>query len=132
VRALTTELFSSSRAPGHVPGERDEASKPDLLVIQSLADQCNPFKPRRPVLRRDPSNQQVVLVLRSAHHLPPFDGADPSAFGLVVKTTVPFLEMALEDKVLAAQPRGDRKRGAFYRCDVRRLTGTVGHQRTTY
>ena len=79
----------------------DEASKPDLLVIQSLADQCNPFSHGVQFYNAIHQTNKWFLVLRSAHHLPPFDGADPSAFVLVVKTTVPFLEMALEDKVLA-------------------------------
>jgi len=36
------------------------------------------------------------LELQTAHHLPPFDGADKPALSVVVATTVSFLSMSLE------------------------------------
>ena len=74
----------------------DEASRPDLLMIHSLADQCNPF--RNGVQLYDAIHQanKWFLELQTAHHLPPFDGADKPAFELVVATTLNFLSMSLE------------------------------------
>ena len=83
----------------------DEASKPDLLVIQSLADQCNPFSHGVQFYNAIHQTNKWFLVLRSAHHLPPFDGADPSAFGLVVKTTVPLPRDGTRGQGSCAQPR---------------------------
>jgi hypothetical protein len=80
----------------------DEASRPDLLMIHSLADQCNPF--RNGVQLYDAIHQanKWFLELRTAHHLPPFDGVDRSAFALVVATTISFLSMSLEDATTTA------------------------------
>jgi len=74
----------------------DEASRPDLLVVHSLADTCDPI--RNDVLLYDTIHQpnKWFLELATAHHLPPFDGVDLAAFKLVVTVTVPFLQMALE------------------------------------
>ena len=74
----------------------DEASRPDLLMIHSLADQCNPF--RNGVQLYDAIHQmnKWFLELQTAHHLPPFDGADKPALSVVVATTVSFLSMSLE------------------------------------
>lgn len=73
----------------------NEVSRPSLLIIHSLADQCNPI--RNGVRFYDDVHQpnKWFLELRSAHHLPPFDGADPSAFRAVVATSIRFLQMSL-------------------------------------
>jgi hypothetical protein len=71
-----------------------EASHPNLLVIQSLADQCNHF--HNDVTLYDAIHQlnKWFLVLRTAHHLPPFDGDDAPAFRVVVATTDRFLQLS--------------------------------------
>ena len=73
-----------------------EASRPALLVIQSLADRCNPV--RNDVKLYDAIDQpnKWFLALRTAHHLPPFDGADASAFRVVAATSIRFLQMSLQ------------------------------------
>lgn len=72
-----------------------EASRPNLLVVHSLADQCNPI--RNGVKLYDAIHQpnKWFLELRTAHHLPPFDGADMSAFKVVVASSVRFLQISL-------------------------------------
>jgi hypothetical protein len=79
-----------------------EASRPDLLVVQSLADQCNPF--RYGVQLYDSIHQpnKWFLELKTAHHLPPFDGMDVSAFGVVAATTTRFLQMSLQSAAPSA------------------------------
>ncbi|MFZ1063642.1 MAG: hypothetical protein WAN30_09260 [Acidimicrobiales bacterium] len=76
----------------------DEASRPDLLVVHSLADTCDPI--RYDVQLYDTIHQanKWFLELQSAHHLPPFDGVDVAAFRLVVSVTIPFFQMALLDE----------------------------------
>jgi predicted dienelactone hydrolase len=73
-----------------------EASHPDLLDIHSLADQCNPI--RNGVKLYDDIDQpnKWFLALRTAHHLPPFDGDDVSAFNVVAATSIRFLQMSLQ------------------------------------
>ena len=73
-----------------------EASRPDLLVVQSRADQCNPMG--HGVLLYDAIHQpnKWFLELLTAHHLPPFDDTDAAAYGVVSATTVRFLQISLE------------------------------------
>ena len=73
-----------------------EASRPALLVVHSLTDQCNPI--RNGVRLYDDIHQpnKWFLELRTAHHLPPFDGADISAFRAVAATSIRFLQMSLQ------------------------------------
>jgi len=80
----------------------DEASRPNLLMIHSLADQCNPFRNGVQLYDAIRQSNKWFLELRTAHHLPPFDGLDRPAFALVVATTVSFLSMSLEDSTTAA------------------------------
>lgn len=73
-----------------------DASRPGLLVVSSLGDQCVPI---RNVLRLYDAIHQPnkwFLELRTAHHLPPFDGADASAFKVVAKTSIQFLQLSLQ------------------------------------
>ena len=72
----------------------DEASQPDLLVIQSLADTCNPFRYDVQLYRTISQSNKWFLELQSAHHLPPFDGSDNAAFKLVAATTISFLQVS--------------------------------------
>jgi len=74
----------------------NEISRPSLLIVHSLADQCNPI--RNGVKFYDDVHQpnKWFLELRSAHHLPPFDGADLSAFRAVAATSIRFLQMSLQ------------------------------------
>ncbi|HUZ41543.1 MAG TPA: hypothetical protein VMU68_09170 [Acidimicrobiales bacterium] len=73
-----------------------EASRPDLLVVQSRADQCNPMG--HGVLLYDAIHQpnKWFLELLTAHHLPPFDGVDTAAFAVVRTTTIRFLQISLQ------------------------------------
>ncbi len=73
-----------------------EASRPDLLVVQSLADQCNPMRFGVQLYDGIHQSNKWFLELQTAHHLPPFDGVDRSAFGVVTTTTIAFLRMSLE------------------------------------
>ncbi len=74
----------------------DEASHPPLLIIHSLVDRCNPI--RNDVKLYDDIHQtnKWFLALRSAHHLPPFDGDDLPAFTAVAAITIRFLQMSLQ------------------------------------
>jgi len=73
-----------------------EASRPDLLVVQSLADQCNPMRFGVQLYDGIHQSNKWFLELQTAHHLPPFDGVDAAAFGVVTSTTIRFLQMSLE------------------------------------
>ena len=78
----------------------DEASRPNLLVVHSLADTCDPIRNDVQLYNTMHQSNKWFLELQSAHHLPPFDGADAAAFKLVVAVSVPFLQMSLEGEVL--------------------------------
>jgi len=73
-----------------------EASRPDLLVVQSRADQCNPWRDGVQLYRIIHQSNKWFLELLTAHHLPPFDGRDAAAFDVVRTTTVRFLQMSLQ------------------------------------
>jgi hypothetical protein len=73
-----------------------EASRPDLLVVQSLVDQCNPFRDGVHLYDSIHQSNKWFLELQTAHHLPPFDGVDKSAFSVASATTIRFLQMSLE------------------------------------
>jgi hypothetical protein len=78
-----------------------EASRPNLLVVQSLADQCNPFRYGAQLYDSIHQPNKWFLELKTAHHLPPFDGVDVPAFGVVVAATVRFLQMSLQNAALS-------------------------------
>lgn len=73
-----------------------EASHPNLLVVHSRMDQCNPLS--NDVTLYDTIHQpnKWFLELQHAHHLPPFDGTDPVAFHVVAATTVRFFRESLQ------------------------------------
>ena len=73
-----------------------EAGRPDLLVVQSLLDQCNPFLDGLHLYDSIHQPNKWFLELQTAHHLPPFDGVDKSAFLVASRTTIRFLQIALE------------------------------------
>jgi pimeloyl-ACP methyl ester carboxylesterase len=74
-----------------------EATRPDLLVVQSRLDQCNPFRDGVQLYDNIHQSNKWFLQLQTAHHLPPFDGVDKSAFSVASSTTLRFLQMSLED-----------------------------------
>ena len=74
-----------------------QASHPDLLIVQSLADQCNPIRDDVKLYDAIHQSNKWFLELRNSHHLPPFDGVDVPAFRVVVATTERFLQLSLED-----------------------------------
>jgi hypothetical protein len=73
-----------------------EASRPNLLVVQSRADQCNPIRDGVQLYNAVHQPNKWFLELLAAHHLPPFDGSDAAAFGVVRATTIRFLEISLQ------------------------------------
>jgi hypothetical protein len=77
----------------------DEASRPDLLVVQSLADQCNPVRFGVQLYDGIRQPNKWFLELLTAHHLPPFDGADTPAFGVAAAVTIRFLQWSLQGDV---------------------------------
>lgn len=72
------------------------ASRPDLLVVQSRVDQCNPFRDGVHLYDNIHQPNKWFLELQTAHHLPPFDGVDQSAFSVASATTVRFLQISLD------------------------------------
>lgn len=72
------------------------ASRPSLLMIQSLADPCNPVRSAEKLYRAVRQSNKWFLALRSAHHLPPFDGVDQPAFTVVSATSIAFLRMSFD------------------------------------
>jgi predicted dienelactone hydrolase len=79
----------------------DEASRPDLLDIHSLADQCNPIRDGVKLYDAIDQPNKWFLALRTAHHLPAFDGADAPAFRVVAATSIQFLHMSLQSQTSA-------------------------------
>jgi len=79
----------------------DEASRPDLLVVHSLVDTCDPIRNDVQLYNTIHQSNKWFLALLTAHHLPPFDGVDVAAFKLVVAVTTAFLQTTLEDESLA-------------------------------
>jgi predicted dienelactone hydrolase len=72
-----------------------ETGRPSLLVIQSLADTCNPFVNSVKLYDRVHQSNKWFLELRIAHHLPPFNGTDRSDFRVVTTTSIGFLQVSL-------------------------------------
>jgi len=73
-----------------------EASDPALLVVQSAADQCNPIRDAVKLFDDIHQTNKWFLELRTAHHLPPFDGVDVPAFQVVASTSTRFFRMNLD------------------------------------
>jgi predicted dienelactone hydrolase len=69
---------------------------PSLLLVQSVADQCNVFHNGVQLYAAIHQASKWFLELRTAHHLPPFDGADVAAFDVVAHASIRFLQVALE------------------------------------
>jgi pimeloyl-ACP methyl ester carboxylesterase len=75
------------------------SSTPSLLVVQSAADRCNAPSGALTLYRAVHQRRKWFLELLTAHHLPPFDGADVRAFNLTVGVTTRFLHIALEGSI---------------------------------
>ncbi|MFI5035116.1 MAG: hypothetical protein ACHQFZ_02800 [Acidimicrobiales bacterium] len=73
-----------------------DVSRPNLLVVHSLNDQCNPFHYGVRLYDAIHQPNKWFLELQAAHHLPPFDGADGPAFRVVAATSIRFLHMSLQ------------------------------------
>jgi hypothetical protein len=73
-----------------------EASRPNLLVVQSRADQCNPVRRSVQLYNAIHQPNKWFLELLTAHHLPPFDGGDAAAFAVVRAATIRFLRFSLQ------------------------------------
>ncbi|HVB51745.1 MAG TPA: hypothetical protein VND89_08440 [Acidimicrobiales bacterium] len=91
------------RAVAILSGEEDtvdsyasEASDPALLVVQSAADQCNPIRVGVKLYDDIHQTNKWFLELRTAHHLPPFDGVNVPAFRVVASTSTRFFRMNLD------------------------------------
>jgi predicted dienelactone hydrolase len=87
-------ILSGARENGQ--SYASEASRPDLLDVQSLFDQCNPFREGAELYDSVHQSNKWFLELQRAHHLPPFDNVDRSAFAVVSSTTIRFLQLSLE------------------------------------
>jgi len=72
------------------------APDPALLLVQSAQDQCNRSANAVKLYRDLHKSNKWFLELRTAHHLPPFDGVDIPAFGVVARTSVQFFKVTLE------------------------------------
>lgn len=91
------------RAAVIMSGEEDGAqryssvtSSPALLVIQSAADQCSLISNAVKLYGDIDQSNKWFLELLTAHHLPPFDGVDGPAFGVVAKTSTRFFRITLQ------------------------------------
>lgn len=91
------------RAVAILSGEEDSAqayappaSDPALLVIQSAGDQCNPIRNAVKLYDDIHQSNKWFLELLTAHHLPPFDGADTASFPVVAATSTRFFRVALD------------------------------------
>ena len=73
-----------------------EASHPNLLVVHSRDDQCNPLGNDVTLYNAIHQPNKWFLELQRAHHLPPFDGTDRAAFRVVASTTVSFFRESLQ------------------------------------
>ena len=74
-------------------------SNPALLVIQSAADQCDPIRNAVKLYGDIAQSNKWFLELRTAHHLPPFDGADVPAFTVVAATSTRFFRISLHGAI---------------------------------
>jgi hypothetical protein len=95
-----------------------EASRPDLLVVQSKVDQCNAMHFSVQIYDAVAQPNKWFLELQTAHHLPPFDGADPAAFGVVAATTIRFLQMSLQGDTSAGLVASGNQRPSIARIFV--------------
>ncbi len=91
-----------SGAPDTYQSYASEASEPNMLMIHSLADACNPLHNGVQLYNEIHQTNKWFLELTTAHHLPPFDGTDRAAFQLVATTTINFLQSSLEGTVTPA------------------------------
>jgi hypothetical protein len=71
------------------------APDPSLLLIQSAEDGCNLARYGVQLYRAVHQASKWFLELRTAHHLPPFDGVDIPAFDVVTHASIRFLQIAL-------------------------------------
>lgn len=71
------------------------ARRPALLIVSSLGDQCVPIRKAVSLYGALHQSNKWFLELRTAHHLPPFDGADAPAFRVVAATSIRFLQLSL-------------------------------------
>jgi hypothetical protein len=91
-RAVVIMSAEEDRAQSYA----SEASDPALLVIQSAADQCNPIRNSVKLYGDIHQSNKWFLELRTAHHLPPFDGADVAAFRVVADSSTRFYRTSLQ------------------------------------
>jgi len=87
-------ILSGDEVTGH--SYATEVGRPDLLLVHSLTDQCNPIRYGVRLYDAIHQSNKWFLELRNAHHLPPFDGADQAAFRVVATTTTRFLQISLQ------------------------------------
>lgn len=72
------------------------APNPDvpMLMVQSAGDQCNPERDAVTLFRSIGVDERFFLLLRTAHHLPPFNDTDKAAFAVVDPITTRFIRLA--------------------------------------
>jgi hypothetical protein len=91
-RAVVILSGEEDRAQSYAP----PASDPALLVIQSADDQCNPIRNSVKLYDDIHQSNKWFLELLTAHHLPPFDGVDTTAFSVVAATSTRFFRVSLQ------------------------------------
>jgi len=91
VRAVVILAGSENTAQSYA----NEASRPALLVVQSVADRCNRFLNGVQLYDAVHQTNKWFFELRNAHHLPPFDGKDARVFKLVAAASTLFLQASL-------------------------------------
>jgi poly(3-hydroxybutyrate) depolymerase len=91
VRAVI--IMSGDEVTGQPYGA--EPSRPNLLIIHSLGDRCNPIHYGVKLYDAIRQPNKWFLELQAAHHLPAFDGADARSFKVVAATSTRFLLISL-------------------------------------
>jgi dienelactone hydrolase len=77
-----------------VGGYTAPTDAPPLLFSQSNTDQCNPPQEAQALYDAIPVANKWFLELFNADHLPPYDGNDKAAFGVVSSVTSQFFILA--------------------------------------
>jgi len=89
VVALSGQAFGAESSSGPDP----YLAGPPLLVTQSATDTCNPPQLSTQLYSLVHQSAKWFLELRSAYHLPPYSGSDPTAFSAVASVTTRFFSL---------------------------------------
>lgn len=101
VRIRAAAVMSGSEEPGTGPYEATPGD-PALLVVQSATDRCNPPQESTQLYDAIVQKDRWFLTIDRAHHLPPYDGENATAFAVVARVTTRFFLLELRGQVPAA------------------------------